>query len=114
MKKSDLKTGYLFKEIGDNEWKVCIKNYGKRKEKLYFCFNTGHYSSLSEKGLSIIAEVSTLGNLMSGFVEKIDPEYINGFTVLWEDKPEKTFEIDGVEYSESTLRSIIKKATGKE
>ncbi len=30
---------------------------------------------------------------------------------IWERHPEKTYEIDGVEYSESTLKSLIKKAT---
>ena len=30
--------------------------------------------------------------------------------ILWERTPEKTVEIDGIEYPESTLRSIIKKS----
>jgi hypothetical protein len=31
--------------------------------------------------------------------------------LIWERTPEKTYNLDGVEYSESTLRSLIKKAT---
>ena len=30
--------------------------------------------------------------------------------ILWQRTPEKTIEIDGIEYTESTLRSIIKKS----
>jgi hypothetical protein len=29
--------------------------------------------------------------------------------LLWEREPEKTYTIDGVEYSEKTLRNLIKK-----
>jgi len=32
-------------------------------------------------------------------------------TILWERKEETILKLDGVEYSESTLRSLIKKVT---
>lgn len=40
-----------------------------------------------------------------------DKEILRHCELIWERKPEAVFEIDGVEYSESTLRSLIKKAT---
>ena len=62
--------------------------------------NTKNDNGLHDKGCGFCVRINRRGNGSS--IWKVDGD--------WEYVSEKTYEIDGVEYSESTLRSIIKNA----
>ena len=115
MKKSDLKTGMtvllekkekllILKDCGDldgNDGDTTCNT----KQKV--CNNVLRYWDFFP--LSKWNEDLT-SNCDIDFMDIIEVRSIYG-KLLWRREPEKTFELDGISYSESTLRSIIKKAS---
>ena len=117
MKKSDLKTGMLVKirsgEIGlvaldncCNEDAIIFSgdywtDLNGFNEDLFWHHHDPNRSSFAE---TVDIMVVYKPNLPPGFLSRRNLE------VLWRRAPEKTFELDGITYSESTLRSIIKKS----
>ena len=112
MKKSDLKTGMLV-QYRKGDVGIVINNFIIEDDTWLNlnCFNDD-LTSISYKKHDILK----VSDIQKSF-DLIPHHWTNiklNENILWERTPEKTFEIDGVEYSQSTLRSIIKKATGKE
>lgn len=112
MKKSDLKTGMLVELrngdicmlIGDtfvdNGQYLPLSDISEDLEEIY-----------SETGCDIIKVSNVLCD--NYCIPKYWTSKMLNKNLLWERKVEKPCAIiDGVEYSESTLRSLIKKATG--
>lgn len=112
MKKSDLKTGMTVL-LERNDKRLILKDCGDIGDTTCnpdrkFCADGRlryyDFFSLSKWNEDLTAN-STLEKM-----DIIEVHSIYG-EVLWERKPEKTFELDGISYSQSTLRSLIKKAT---
>ena len=112
MKKSDLKTGMRVLFVGDD--RICI--IVKTDTETFGVFEFGHARPIFQYDLSIntgspcdvvkVYDIPTTHDLI------LKHEYSGN--LLWERKEEKPIlTLDGVEYSESTLRSIIKKATNE-
>jgi len=108
MKKSDLKTGMLCK-YKNGEFALVINEFivsedGFMTLDLY----SENLQAIRNDDYSI-ASVSEV--LEDGWLtpREWDDETMELY-LLWERKNEKTYEIDGIEYSLTTLRNIIKKA----
>lgn len=122
MKKSDLKSGMLVKTRAGNIGLIVKDNCHGEDAVI---FNAGDWTGLDGYSENLIWHEFDVDRI--DYCKTIDivavykPDLPTGFLsrkskfgsleLLWERKPEKTFELDGVKYSESTLRSIIKKAT---
>ena len=116
MKKSDLKTGMIV-EKRSGEKGLIILNNTYDEDAIIFNENSwtplGRYSSGliwfgNMREFDIIKVYIT--DLPTGFLSRKNK--FGPFDPIWERKEEETIlTLDGIEYSESTLRSLIKKAT---
>ena len=108
MKKSDLKTGMLI-ELGNGDVCLVVNDTFLYSDDGWDDINTLGFDHC-EKSLQIkrVSSVLSMGDLT--------PSNWNSPTIdknlLWENWPD-VFEIDGVEYSKTTLRNLIRKATNK-
>ena len=121
MKKSDLKTGY-FVELRNGQNALILGNAvvtledGDMSETGGASLGTYNNdltdSWTTNSGWDIMRVYDECDGAGSNLKFKMEhPEYLRG-KLLWERKEENPIvTIDGVEYSESTLRSLIKKAT---
>ena len=108
--KSDLKTGMLV-QYRDKSIGMIINDYIAEKNtysaQMYFNHDLTEISG-NEK-LDIIRVSSVLQGSDIMYRNWTEKTLLNN--LLWESESKKTYEIDGVEYSESSLKSLIKKAT---
>jgi hypothetical protein len=124
MKKSDLKTGMQVEIRNGDKLLVFIGVYTEfTKENENFIVNKNQKHSwevlenYDDYLLKIDRETSDW-DIMKIYscshpycFTRFDDDVYNNGTLIWSRENEKTYSIDGVEYSESTLRSLIKKAT---
>jgi len=123
MKKKDLKTGYIV-ETRSGETALIVRNNCYGEDAVIFAEN--NWTSLDEfnedltwhnedglqtdfaKTVDIMKVYKP--DLPTGFLSRTS-KHSNKMELLWERKQTPFCILDGVEYSESTLRSLIKKAT---
>jgi hypothetical protein len=118
-KKSDLKTG-MFAEMSTGELVLIISNsligietkdsgFGGRSLDNYNKYMVDK-EDIGDYIIRVFKEPYSLAG-SNMFFKCLNPRYITDkLELLWERKPEPTYTIDDIEYSESTLRNIIKKA----
>ena len=109
--KSDFKTGMRIERPDGTTRMVYVAT-----DKIYFCGSDGAYMDSSDYDEYLrcdgydIARVYDLPKYKFDFFNP----YVKG-DLIWQREEQSTndyaIEIDGVQYSESTLRSLIKKAT---
>ena len=91
----DTPSGDVIVKVGGNNWDE-LNNYNK-----LMLFNNKEFLK------SDIVKVYSNTFSNQYLIKKMDERFL-----IWEREEEKVFcKLDGVEYSESTLRSLIKKAT---
>ena len=111
MKKSDLKTGHRVR-LRDGSYGIVMRNTADNTDGIIF--SDGGYNPLDnyEEDLMNIYYRSTDIIIVYGSDSLPDiVEFKNITPILWERKDKPVCTLDGVDYSEETLRSIIKKAT---
>ena len=109
MKKSDLKTGMLV-QYRNGLIRMVINNYvvGYTAYTDIDGYNDDLTRPLDNLCIDKISKIlHGSDTISSNWIEKT----LND-NLLWT-RTEKKYELDGVEYSETTLRSLIKKATGE-
>lgn len=118
MKKQDLKTGMRVELANGIIYIVLVGEFRCNNEKqgVLFCRPKGYMNDTAYTE-DLECEVDEEFSIVKVYdLPKLTAKLLNPKKVgdlLWErceETPEKTHEIDGVEYSESTLRSLIKKA----
>jgi hypothetical protein len=115
MKKSDLKTGMRVQLRGSLETYIVLIDFRYHVEDVGHLVNLNSFIHLSDYDEDLYGcsnphyDIVKCFNIPKALVSVINP-FEKG-ELLWERDPEKTYTIDDVEYSESSLRSLIKKAT---
>jgi len=101
MKKSDLRTGM---QIQFNNGMRAVVLIGTMYGDVFCSLENSVWGTLNMEDVIKVFECMHPD-------QYIHTEFIDDH-IIWERTPEKTYELDGVEYSESTLRSLIKRAQG--
>ena len=112
MKKSDLKTGHVVEFRRGSKYLVMLGHCDHHSSGILCRIddNITGWMSLDDYDENMICERYSEFDIVRVYESQV--YNIRDHTFIWKRKEEKpVVTIDGVEYSESTLRSLIKKAT---